>query len=321
MLIFGICFLVAFSCFETWGKSDGLLDHRFLESRNFMLILSVGFVDGMLLYGVNVFFPVEVEAIFTNNLLLAGVYLLPMNIAVLVGCFFSARFLHKTRRYRSVLVIALIIIALFLGLLALVTPSRLAMACAFTGLVGLGVNVATVLPPTILSYSVPSHLFGTGGTLLASTRALGGTVGITIFSTIYGNKMKGKPKHVRLFTDSARSIADLPPSVAEAAIAAGLPPTSAAHFLAAYLGPVGSVVDVSGVTPKIIEAATSAVADTSARSFRYVWFANMAIAVATAAVCVFLRPIADEMTEHVESALEVSDLRTEQMQKVKTIKE
>jgi MFS family permease len=123
-----------------------------------MLILSVGFIDGLLLYGLNVFFPVEVESLFTNNLLLAGVYLLPMNVTVLLGCFLSAWFLQKTRRYRSVLVISLLMIAVFLGLLALVTPSRLAMACVFTGFVGLGVGATTVLPPTILSYSIPSHL-------------------------------------------------------------------------------------------------------------------------------------------------------------------
>ena len=33
---------------------------------------------------------------------------------------------------------------------------------------------------------------GTAGTVLASVRALGGTVGITIFASIYGNAMKGE---------------------------------------------------------------------------------------------------------------------------------
>ena len=108
---------------ETWVVTNGLLDHRFLRSRNFMLILSVAFVDGMLLYGVNAFSPVEVEAIFTSNLLLAAVYLLPMNIAVLAGCFISAWILGKTRHYRSILVGSLVLIAIFLGLLALITPS------------------------------------------------------------------------------------------------------------------------------------------------------------------------------------------------------
>jgi hypothetical protein len=45
---------------EAYGRTDGLIDHRFLQSRNFLLVLSVAFVDGMFLYGVNAFLPVSV---------------------------------------------------------------------------------------------------------------------------------------------------------------------------------------------------------------------------------------------------------------------
>jgi len=143
---------------ETLGRSDGIIDHRFLESRNFFLILSVAFVDGMLLYGVNAFFPVEAQAIFTSNLLKVNLYLLPLNILVLVGCLGSGVFLGRLRHYRSLLVGSLVTIGLFLGLLTLVTPSRVVMACIFTGFVGLCTGVTTVLPVVIMSYSVPSHL-------------------------------------------------------------------------------------------------------------------------------------------------------------------
>lgn len=112
----------------------------------------------MLLYGVNAFFPVEAEAIFTSNLLEVNLYLLPLNVMVLVGCFGAALVLGRLRHYRTMLVTSLILLALFLGLLALVTPSRVAMACVFTGIIGLCVGVTTVLPVVVLSYSVPSHL-------------------------------------------------------------------------------------------------------------------------------------------------------------------
>ena len=70
-----IIVLVADLEIEAYGRTDGLIDHRFLRSRNFLLILSVAFVDGMLLYGVNAFFPVEAEEIFTSDPVKVNVYL------------------------------------------------------------------------------------------------------------------------------------------------------------------------------------------------------------------------------------------------------
>ena len=57
------------------GRSDGLVDHRFLESRNFLLILSVTFLDGLLLYGLNAFIPSEAAVLFNADPLMIGVYL------------------------------------------------------------------------------------------------------------------------------------------------------------------------------------------------------------------------------------------------------
>ena len=67
---------------EAYGRTDGLIDHRFLETRNFLLILSVAFVDGMLLYGVNAFFPVEASAIFTSDPVKVNAYLVSSSRSV-----------------------------------------------------------------------------------------------------------------------------------------------------------------------------------------------------------------------------------------------
>lgn len=39
-----------------------------------------------------------------------------------------------------------------------------------------------------ISLSVPSYLLGTAGTLSIAARALGGIVGVTVFSAIYNNE-------------------------------------------------------------------------------------------------------------------------------------
>lgn len=114
-------------------------------------------------------------------------------------------------------------------------------------------------------------------------------------------------------TFSNFSTATLPGGVAEAALSAGLPSSSVSSFVEAMVSGTGSVTDIPGVTGQIVAAATAAVADVSARAFRYVWIINMAAAVAAAVSCFFLHPVGDRMTTHVESALEESQLRAKQM--------
>ncbi|KAF5009461.1 hypothetical protein FDECE_4315, partial [Fusarium decemcellulare] len=189
LLVVGIVFVVGFGVYEAYGRKDGLLDHRFFQGRNYSLILAVAFVDGMLLYGVNAFLPQEIGGLFTHDQIMISVYLLPLNICVIIGIMSSTYILGALRHYRSLLVSSMALISLFCGLLALVNSSRLSMLLVFTGLIGFGVGVTTALPNIIVTYSVPSHLIGTSGTLMASCRALGGIIGITIFASINGNYM------------------------------------------------------------------------------------------------------------------------------------
>ncbi|RAL66473.1 hypothetical protein DID88_006163 [Monilinia fructigena] len=72
--------------------------------------------------------------------------------------------------------------------MAMLNPSRLSMALAFSTLFGLGTAVTTTIPAVALGLSVPAFLIGKAATVSISCRALGGIIGITIFTAIYDNK-------------------------------------------------------------------------------------------------------------------------------------
>jgi hypothetical protein len=72
--------------------------------------------------------------------------------------------------------------------MGLVTSERLNWASAFSTLFGIGTAVTTTIPVTALALSIPSFLIGTAATVSISCRALGGIIGITIFTAIYNNK-------------------------------------------------------------------------------------------------------------------------------------
>jgi hypothetical protein len=93
--------------------------------------------------------------------------------------------------------------------MGLITPERKSWAYAFSALFGAGTAVTTTIPGKILLFisdtehdnsdpplclvtalalSIPSFLIGTAATVSMSCRALGGIVGITLFTAIYDNK-------------------------------------------------------------------------------------------------------------------------------------
>ncbi|KAI5922121.1 major facilitator superfamily domain-containing protein [Camillea tinctor] len=285
----GIALLIGFCIYETFGRRDGLVDHRFLECRNFLLILTIAFLDGMLMYGVNSFLPSEASALFTTSPILIGVYLIPLNVCILVGILLASYVLGVLKHYRVLLVLSVATIALFCGLLALITNDRLAMMLVFTGVIGLGVGITTVLPPVIITYAVPSHLIGTAGTLLASTRAIGGVTGITIFAVIEGNY----------------AAAHLTSVITTAVTNFGLPASLAVDFSNSFVnGGQNSPTTIPGINSTILTTAQDVSMTVAAQAFSYVWITNSAIAIVAMIFSLFLQDVKHKMTGHVEIPLE-----------------
>ncbi|PQE12793.1 hypothetical protein CJF30_00002672 [Rutstroemia sp. NJR-2017a BBW] len=180
--------LLLFGLYEAFVVSEGIFDHRLFETMNFPILLFVCTIDGMLLLGVNTLYAQQVYDIFSTNAVRIAVILSPYLITSTFGCIPAGWVMASTKTYRWMLVGALFWCALFTGLMSLITSTRLNMAFAFSTLFGLGTAVTTTIPAVALGLSVPAFLIGTAATVSISCRALGGIIGITIFTAIYNNK-------------------------------------------------------------------------------------------------------------------------------------
>lgn len=186
--------------------------------------------------------------------------------------------------------------------MALINANRLSWAYAFSALFGIGTAVTTVIPVVALVLSVPSFLLGTAGTLSVSCRALGGIVGITIFTTIHNNKIGSSlPQH----------------------IAAVLEPAGKSELIPAVVGALMSqnpaaLAMVQGLSPQLIGPIRGAQLEAETYSWKFVWIAISALVAANAIVSCFLQPVDARMNSHIESALEESEVREKQMQAVAT---
>ncbi|KAE9379771.1 MFS general substrate transporter [Stipitochalara longipes BDJ] len=180
--------LLLFGLYEAFVVKEGIFDHRLFQTMNFPILLFVCTIDGMLLLGVNVLYSQQIFDLFSQNAVRIAVILSPYLITSTFGCIPAGWIMASTRSYRVMLVVALFWCSLFTGLMGLVNSQRLPWAYAFSTLFGIGTAVTTVIPVVALGLSIPSFLIGTAATISISCRALGGIIGITIFTAIYNNK-------------------------------------------------------------------------------------------------------------------------------------
>lgn len=166
--------------------------------------------------------------------------------------------------------------------MGLITPERKSWAYAFSALFGAGTAVTTTIPGmmlawipytqhdrsnqllcsvTALALSIPSFLIGTAATVSMSCRALGGIVGITLFTAIYDNKY------------------------------------------ASYVG--AEIANNSKAPVQKVE---------SARAWKYIWITLACLIAANGVAACFLKSVKRMMNEHVESALEHSNVREKQLE-------
>lgn len=103
--------------------------------------------------------------------------------------------------------------------------------------------------------AAPDALITTCAALSLSVRAVGGSIGYSIYYNIFATKITAR----------------LPAYVAEFAIKAGLPLEDAKVFVGTFLTAPEELAKVPGVTPAIIAAASKGVQWAYADSLKYVW--------------------------------------------------
>jgi hypothetical protein len=186
--------------------------------------------------------------------------------------------------------------------MALTNPHRLSWAYAFSALFGIGTAVTTVIPIVALVLSIPSFLLGAAGTLSVSCRALGGIIGITMFTAILNNKLGSSLPHNIGSVLEPAGVANLTPDV----VAALLSQNPMALSL------------IPNLPPNLTPAIRGAQAQSETYAWKYVWIAICAFVAANALASCFLEPVGARMNNHVESALEQSEVREKQMDIVKS---
>ncbi|KAF3111031.1 hypothetical protein TWF706_000474 [Orbilia oligospora] len=288
-LIIGAVLLISFGFYNGFIRKDGILHHALFEHRNFAICQVLSFVGGFVLFGGQAYLPQEITNLFTRDAVLTGVYNLPFNFLSIVGSFGAGAIMGKTKEAKTLVVVSFVLFLVGSGLMAVMQPHINFAAWFFpTAIFGIAVGASTLVLAVVVSLCTPNEYIAHAMSLLASSRAFGGSIGITIFEQIFSSKEKDI----------------LPGKISTAVLDAGLPSSSLEEFLiGSEHGITSALLNIPGVSQAVLEAGSSAMVQGLADSYRFIWYSLIPFAFVTLVLAFFLMSTKAQMTRQVAAGI------------------
>lgn len=287
-LISGIVLLILFPLWEAFGPHEYPMVPAsiFRGQRVVALAFIMVFIAGMDFYSILGFFPVVLQDVYHTSAIELGIRALSYPIAILSGaCIVSAAMSYTKGHVRFLFLAAAVMMTAFTAALVASNPTNPGFTIAMATLAAFG-NGAMVVPAlTLALYACPDEHIGITTALSLSSRFIGGSVGTTIYFTIFNNKI----------TEI------LPTALVGAAVAAGAPKESLMSFVQAMASPAFDLLApmVPGITPEMVSAVTLARQWAFADALKYVWYTTIPFGIISFIACLFLPNIRRYMTNRV----------------------
>ncbi|KIW10447.1 hypothetical protein PV08_11411 [Exophiala spinifera] len=155
------------------------------------------------------------------------------------------------------------------------------------GLKGLGYSLSGALGVSVMN-ACPDALMATTTALTLSVRFLGSSIGYSIYYSVFMQKLK----------------VNLPATVLQLVVAAGLPVGSAPDFVETFLTNSTALPgSIPGGTPGVLEAATMGSRWAYLESLKYVWYTSIPFGILSVIGCCLLGDISKFMSDRVAVGL------------------
>ncbi|KIW38682.1 uncharacterized protein PV06_09632 [Exophiala oligosperma] len=270
MIVGGVT-LVAFGLYERYGTQTGFVNHELFRGRNGRTMIVCIFlivVEALVGFSYLIFFPALTLALFEQTPMLLAARQEAYWVGIIFGCLSTGYASTKLRTIRGPMGLSFVLLTGGTVGFATIQPKDSTTSIAMAALTGLGSGGTLILTLAATQLCTPHHLLATSTALVASARGLSASAFTAVYSAAVRSRLGSK----------------IPAYVARAAVTAGLLPESLPAFTAAFLqNDATALQDVPGITPVVIQAATAALLQAQADSFRTVF-----IIAAPFGVCGFL---------------------------------
>jgi len=290
-IIVGAICIIIFIVYDIYYDGDPLLPMHLFKSRGFAAIIAAASVGSCVYYSMIILWPSQIASLFGGTPMHQALLAAMVGTGTELGQFMAGPLLHYIPHQRALLFFICCLLTAMAGAMISVGPGTVSLGCGlmFTACWCVGVLecIAVVLTPL----SCPPEDLGAALGALGSIRSTAATCATAIYVSILNNKMA--------------SIT--PKLVSEAALKNGLPASSIPMLLLDTA--TGNFTNVPGITPDITMAVGAAMADASAKSFRYVWYAVVAFGV----LAIVASSLTTNYNEHLtdEVARKMQDARSQ----------
>ncbi|KAK5090250.1 hypothetical protein LTR05_000421 [Lithohypha guttulata] len=284
-LIVGLLLIVAFCVWEWKFAKYPMIPHEMFAGQKIVgMAFGIAFVAGMNFYALLNFFPLMFSAVFEPDPVQIGLKGLAPAFSTTFGAVFTNAALTWFKgNNRELLLAATVIMTVFGGSLAAVTPETPKLAVGLGTMAGFGVGGVLVPAATIAITVTPDTTIATCVALSLAIRTIGGSIGYAIYYNVFVNRLTPR----------------LPAYVGAYAVEAGLPVASATEFVTVLLTDPSKIAAVPGVTAEIIQAGAMGSRWAYAESLRNVWLVSIAFGGCAIVACIFLGNISKYMTNRI----------------------
>ena len=239
-LLAGAGVLAALFLVQERRAAEPILPLRLFASRTFAAASGASVLIGMTMFSAFIFMPVYLQIVVGTSATVSGLLLLPLMAGLLTSTIVSGRRISATGRSKRYPVVGTLLLAIGLGLLALLDAGSSAFQ-ASASLVVVGAGLGMVLQNLILivQNDVDPRDLGIATSSIAFFRSLGGTLGTAVFGAILTNRLTAWLD--ALVPAAARATVDPASLRGSPEVIASLPPDVRAGVVEAFANAVGTV--------------------------------------------------------------------------------
>jgi EmrB/QacA subfamily drug resistance transporter len=182
--------IIAFPIIEAKSE-EAIVPLHIFKNPIVAISISITFLSGIGMFGSIIFIPLFFQGVLGLSATTSGSFLTPMMLSQVFASFVSGQLLARTGgHYRLQGIFGLAIMALGLALISRVTPeTSYASALVDIGLIGFGLGITMPLYTIAVQNTVPYNSLGAATSLVPFFRAVGGTIGLSIFGSIMSNRL------------------------------------------------------------------------------------------------------------------------------------
>jgi EmrB/QacA subfamily drug resistance transporter len=195
MIVASVVLLIAFIIAEQHA-AEPVIPLSLFKKRVFAVASGVGFIVGFALFGVITYLPQYQQVVRGASATASGLQLFPLMGGLLVASIGSGQIISRTGRYKIFPMVGTAVLAVGMFLLShLGVHTSVLKSGTFMAVTGVGLGLTMQVLVLAVQNSVSPRELGTATSAATFFRSIGGSIGVSVFSAIFNNKMKGNLAH------------------------------------------------------------------------------------------------------------------------------